>query len=159
MKIALFLAQCMPLHFRIQLLQKSGAVIGEYSSITRGFYIDRPSGLKIGKNVFVNYGCHFHCGADKKHGITVGDNVFIGPDVSFVVASHEIGSSTQRAGKNTYKSIRVNNGVWIGASSTIISGVEIGEGSVVAAGATVVCNIPANELWGGVPAKFIRKLD
>lgn len=52
----------------------------------------------------------------------------------------------------------INNRVWIGANAIILRGVNIGEGAIIAAGAVVTKNIPPNELWGGIPAKKIKKL-
>lgn len=54
------------------------------------------------------------------------------------------------------KPIHIGSHVWIGMNATIMKGVTIGDNSIVAAGALVTKNIPANEIWGGVPAKFIK---
>jgi acetyltransferase-like isoleucine patch superfamily enzyme len=55
--------------------------------------------------------------------------------------------------------IKIGEGVWIGARATILPGVTIGAGSVVAAGSLVTKDMPANVLIAGVPAKVIRELE
>ncbi|OON90174.1 MAG: hypothetical protein ATN32_04550, partial [Candidatus Epulonipiscium fishelsonii] len=55
--------------------------------------------------------------------------------------------------------IHIKSGVWIGGNSIILKGVTIGKNSVVATGSIVTKNIPANQLWGGVPAKYIKSLN
>ena len=58
----------------------------------------------------------------------------------------------------TSKPITIGNGVWLGASVTVIGGVTIGDGSVIAAGAVVTADIPAGVVAGGVPCKVIRQI-
>ena len=157
--LAMEMASILPKRIRMMILAKNGVVFGNNSEITRRFYIDNPRGLQIGDNVFVNYGVHFHCGAQYGASICLEDNVYIGPDARLCIPSHEIGSNSQRAGKNTYKPIIIEKGAWIGACALVLGGVTIGEGSVVAAGAVVINDIPDNELWGGVPAKYIKALE
>jgi len=138
---------------------KKGLNVGNNVEIRKNVFMDRPENVFIGDNSFINYGCNFHVGNDSETTIKLKENVFVGPNVSFICVSHNIGNSEKRAGKNKYESILVNNGVWIGASSIILQGVVIGEGSIIAAGSCVNKSIPSNELWGGTPAKFIRKLN
>ena len=60
---------------------------------------------------------------------------------------------------NYAKSVIIGNHVWIGTRCAINKGVSIGEKSIIAAGSVVICNVPSGELWGGNPAKYIRKID
>ena len=66
---------------------------------------------------------------------------------------------SKRAGDNVYESIFVEKGVWIGANATILPGIRIEEGAIIAAGAVVTKNVKKNCLYGGVPAKLIKCLD
>lgn len=90
--------------------------------------------------------------------VEIQNNCDIGNEVSFVTGSHEIGSSDRRAGNGVAFSIVVEEGSWIGARSTILGGVIIGKGSIVAAGSVVTKNVPPNTLAAGVPAKIKRAL-
>ena len=95
-------------------------------------------------------------GGDSK--IIIGNKVFIGPEVSMCCASHEIGGYTSRAGKNTYNSIKVGNGCWIGMRSVILPGVNIADGCIIAAGSVVTKSTEPNSLYAGVPARKIKDL-
>lgn len=110
--------------------------------------------IKIGGNVFINRKCHF----DLNEKITIGDNTFIGAEAMFLTSSHEIGPPEKRAGLNKDLPIVIGKGCWIGARSTILQGVEVGEGCIIAAGAVVNKNCEANGLYAGVPAKRIKDL-
>jgi acetyltransferase-like isoleucine patch superfamily enzyme len=79
--------------------------------------------------------------------------------VTFQTGTHFIGDHDRRAGKGYNSDIKVGNGCWIGVRSTILPGISIGDGSVVAACACVARDVEKDTLVGGVPAKQIRKLD
>ncbi len=106
----------------------------------------------IGKNVFINHGCSFL----DLGGITIEDDVLIGPQVKLVTENHPL-DPTARKGLIT-KPIIIRRNAWIGAGATILPGVTVGENAVVAAGAVVSKDVPANTVVGGVPAKFIRNI-
>ena len=55
--------------------------------------------------------------------------------------------------------VEIGNGVWVGAHATILSGVTIGDNAVIAAGAVVTKDVPANAVAGGVPAKIIKQIE
>ena len=82
----------------------------------------------------------------------------IGHGVTFITADHEIGSEFQRSGTVKGAAIGIESGAWIGANSTVLPGVNIGRGAVVAAGSVVTTSVVANRLVGGVPAREIRTL-
>lgn len=91
--------------------------------------------------------------------ITIGDNVAVGMGTKFITNSHELGTSEKRAGKGTVADIVVEDGVWIGANVTVLQGVKIARGGVIAAGAVVTKNTEPDCLYAGIPARLIRKLD
>lgn len=135
-----------------------GVKLGANSSISRGFYVDRPTGLIIGNDCFLNYGVHCHCGGNKEVGISIGSNVYIGPDVRICCSSHEISSKNCRAGKNIYGPVYIQDGCWIGLCSVILPNVTIAKGCVIAAGSVVTKSTEPNGLYAGVPARRIKEL-
>jgi acetyltransferase-like isoleucine patch superfamily enzyme len=107
--------------------------------------------LKIGDNVFLNYGVDIGCTKQ----ITIGNNVLIG-DLTNIIDNnfHPVDPNDKAIGKN----IVIQDNVWIGNHCIILPGVCIGHNSVVAAGSVVTHDIPDNVLVAGVPAKLIREL-
>lgn len=110
--------------------------------------------VRFGRHCWINTGLRL----DVSDNITISDHVVIGPEVMFVTSSHEYGAAHHRAGPLTVAPILVEQGVWLGARCTVLPGVTIGRGAVVAAGAVVNRNIPPNTLVGGVPARVLREL-
>ena len=148
----------LPMRLRIGVYRLSGMKIGKGTKITKGIYVDRPDGVIIGDNCFFNHFVHLHNGADPNSTITFGNNVFVGPDVHFFCASHKVGSENQRAGENTYSSIVVEDGVWIGADSTVFPGVTIGVEGIIGGCSFLTKSTKGNCLYYGSPAELIRKL-
>ena len=110
--------------------------------------------LVIGDNCVINDGCHFDaCGP-----IEIGDNVSIGQQVMILTNAHELADGSRRAGPNRIQPVRVERGAWLSTRCTLLPGITVGEGAVVAAGAVVNCSVAPNTLVGGVPARFIRTL-
>ena len=107
----------------------------------------------IGKNVFINHGCSFL----DLGGITIEDDVLIGPQVKLVTENHPVDPSNRKS--LDLKSIHIGKNVWLGAGAIILPGVTVGENSIVAAGAVVTKDVPSNTIVGGVPAKFIKHID
>ncbi len=107
----------------------------------------------IGKNVFINHGCSFL----DLGGITIEDDVMIGPQVKLVTENHPVDPSNRKS--LDLKSIHIGKNVWLGAGAIILPGVTVGENSIVAAGAVVTKDVPSNTIVGGVPAKFIKNID
>lgn len=111
--------------------------------------------LHIGSDCLIGVQTYF----DLADAIVIGNRVAIGPRVVMITGSHEIGEASMRAGKLTPKPVHIGDGVWIGACCTILPGVTIGSGAVIAAGAVVTKDIPPSALAAGVPAVVKRALD
>ncbi len=124
----------------------SKAVIGDNCNICAHSFIEND--VKIGNGVTVK------CGVYLWDGITIEDNVQIGPNVTFT-------NDKYPRAKTEFKLQRtlIKKNASIGAASTILGGLTIGENAMVGAGSLVTKDIPDNELWLGSPAKFIRKLE
>ena len=117
------------------------------------FTTDFGKNIHIGRNVFINSGCRFQ----DQGGIYIGDNVLIGHNVVLATLNHE--ENPQKRGNLCPAPIKIANDVWIGSNATILPGVAIGEGAIIAAGAVVTKDVEENSIVGGVPAKFIRKIN
>lgn len=114
------------------------------------FYTDFGKNITVGKNVFINSGCCFQ----DQGGITIGDNVLIGHQVVLATLNHD--QCPSKRANLIPAPIHIGNCVWIGAHATILSGVTIGDNAIIAAGAVVNKDVPANAVVGGVPAKIIK---
>jgi len=110
--------------------------------------------LTIGHDCWINADCTFDLSTD----IVIGDGVSIAPGVAFVTNTHDIGPADNRAGYQHNNAIHIGAGTWLGTRSTILPGVTIGSGCVVAAGSVVTKSVEPNMLVGGVPARVIRLL-
>lgn len=117
------------------------------------FYTDFGQNIHLGRNVFINAGCHFQ----DHGGVTLGDGTLVGHNVVFATLNHRLDPA--RRAEMTPAPIVVGRNVWIGSNSTILQGVTIGDGAVVAAGAVVTRDVGANTIVGGVPARVIRRID
>lgn len=116
------------------------------------FYTDCGKNISVGKNVFINAGCCFQ----DQGGIAIGDGALIGHQVVLATLNHDL--NPERRGSMHAAPIAIGKNVWIGAHATVLAGVTIGDNAVIAAGAVVNRDIPADTVAAGVPAKVIRKL-
>ena len=117
------------------------------------FYTDCGRNIYVGKQVFINCGCHFQ----DQGGVYIGDGALIGSQVVLATINH--GMSPDQRSDNLPAPIHIGKRAWIGSHATILPGVTIGDGAIVAAGAVVTKDVPANTVVGGVPAKVIRELE
>ena len=116
------------------------------------FYTDFGKNITIGKDVFINSGCHFQ----DQGGIEIGDGALIGHNVVLATINHDLNPKENR--KNHYAAIKIGAHVWIGSNATVLPGVTIGDYAVVAAGAVVTRDVPAMTVVGGVPAGVLRTI-
>jgi maltose O-acetyltransferase len=142
--------------FRRFFLKLSQVEVGKNVSVCGRGWIYGRGRLHIGNNTWLSSGVIVYTHLDAP--IDIGSNCDIGPGVEFITGGHHVGASSRRAGEGTAKPILVNDGCWIGAGARILGGVNIGPGSVVAAGSVVIHNVPANVLVAGVPAIIKKKL-
>lgn len=140
-----------PFHTLFSMRENAKLVIkGSFSFYSNAdISINENATLEIGSG-FCNHGARIHC----FNHITIGDGVYIGDDVAIRDDDgHEIiGSERPRS-----MPIVIKDHVWIGAKATILKGVTIGEGAVVAAGSVVSKDIPPRCMVAGVPAKIIKE--
>ncbi len=136
-----------------QMLSSIGYQIGEGTKIVGPIF--NTGTLIVGQNCWIGHNLKVHGNGT----VMIGDNCDVAPDVIFLTGGHQIGDSSRRAGKGETYHIEVGNGTWIGARATVAGNTTIGNGCVIASGACVVNDVEDNLLVGGVPAKFIRKLE
>ena len=121
------------------------AEIGENCNINAHCFIEND--VKIGDNVTIK------CGVYLWDGIFVEDNVQIGPNVTFINDKYPRAKQKFKVQK-----IHIKKNASIGGGAVILGGVTIGENSLIGAGSVVTKDIPANEVWIGNPAGFLRKV-
>ena len=110
---------------------------------------------RFGKGVFVNHGCYFKDSAT----IEVGENTFIGPNCTFYTAEHPLKYALRNKGYEKAIPIWIGDNCWLAGNVTVMPGVRIGNGVVVAAGSLVTKNIPDNCIVAGVPAAIKKFID
>lgn len=129
-----------------------GSTIDSSTVVFAPFHTNFGRFIRLGKNVFINHACSFL----DMGGITIEDDVLIGPKVNLITENHPLDPGDRRALMT--KPIIIRRKAWIGAATTILPGVTVGENAVVAAGAVVTADVPANTVVGGIPAKFIKNI-
>lgn len=141
-----------PEQIRELLSQITGTEIDQSVAGFTPLYINYGKHTKIGKNVFINFNCTFL----DLGGITIEDNVLLAPNVSLLSEGHPV--SPEERHSLIPRPIHIKKNAWIGAGSSILQGVTIGENSIVAAGAVVSKDVPDNSIAGGIPAKVLKSL-
>ncbi|MFH0921494.1 MAG: acyltransferase [Fibrobacterota bacterium] len=122
------------------------------SSIYRGTRFSGIRNIFIGNDSHINVRCGLWAGTVAR--ITIGDHVAIAPECQMTCLSHEGSDLTLRQSE---KDITIKDHAWIGIHATILAGVTIGTGAIVAAGSVVVEDVPDYTVVGGVPAKAIKE--
>ncbi|MCT1182632.1 sugar O-acetyltransferase [Lactococcus lactis] len=128
---------------------------GDNLYVTPPFQVDYGRHVEIGNNFYANMDCIF-LDVNK---IKIGNNVMVGPRVSFYTAGHPIDPQIRIEELEFGLPITVEDNVWFGGSATILPGVTIGKNSIIAAGAVVTKDVAANTIVGGNPAQLIRAIN
>ena len=135
------------------LVYRAMGVPVQYSRISPGCHFGGRR-ISIGQKTFINNGCFL----DTSGQITIGDWCGLGMEVMLITSHHDIGPPEWRIGPGEPRPITIGDGTWIAARATILPGVTIGPGCVIAAGALVTVDCEPNSLYMGVPAKLVRRL-
>lgn len=141
-----------PEELRSLFSQLTGQPVDESFGLFPPFYTDCGKNIHIGRQVFINMGCKFQ----DQGGIFIDDGTLIGHNVVLATLNHAM--QPERRSDMLPAPIHIGKRVWIGSNATVLPGVTIGDGAVVAAGAVVTKDVPANTLVGGVPARVIQRV-
>ncbi|MGB3254587.1 sugar O-acetyltransferase [Buttiauxella gaviniae] len=126
--------------------------VGENVHFEKGMRIDYGCNTHIGNNVFINFNfVLLDCAP-----VTIGNNVFIAPDVQIYTAQHPLDPETRNQHIGSARPINIGDDVWIGGGSIILPGVTIGKGSTIGAGSVVKHDIPAGVIAAGNPCQVKR---
>lgn len=137
---------------RHQFLSSIFGNIPEDAFIEPPFFVDYGCNIKFGKAFYANFNCTF---LDPTL-ITFGDNVMLGPNVTFTTVSHPTDPKRRITAEEYAEPITVGNNVWFASNVVVLPGVTIGDGAVIAAGAVVRNNVAANTVVAGIPARVIK---
>lgn len=159
--------KCMDLCYQLNMLKPSDrkhkneiieqllTQVPEGLEIITPFTCDYGKNIILGNNVFINCYCYLMDGAS----ITIGNHVFIGPYCGFYTASHPLDYQSRNQGLEKALPIHVGDNCWFGANVSVMPGVTIGNGCVIAAGSVVTKDVEDNSLVAGVPAQIIKKIN
>lgn len=139
---------------RRDFLAKIFGKIGKRCNILPPFRCDYGFRIEVGENFFANYNFTVLDG----NRISIGDNVWIAPNVGIYAAGHPLDAEDRIAGLEYAFPVTIGDNVWIGGGVSIIGGVTIGDNAVVAAGSVVIRDVPPDTLVAGNPARVVRKL-
>jgi len=114
------------------------------------------SQLRVGAGTAINEYCNLRASGGT---IEIGTQCLLGQFVTIVGSNHSTEPGQlmiDQSWAKTPHSVKIGDDVWLGAGVTVLPGARIGNGVVIAAGAVVRGEVPAGEIWGGVPARFLR---
>lgn len=138
---------------RTYLAEIIGEPVDESTTVFTPFHTNVGKFIELGRNVFINHGCSFL----DLGGIIIEDDVMIGPRVNITSENHPV--ETEKRKTLVPAAVTIKRNAWIGANATILPGVTVDTNSVVAAGAVVTKDVPANTVVAGVPAKTIKQIE
>lgn len=133
------------------------SLLGRYG---KDFHFNQPFRCDYGRNISIGDGffANFNLTILDEAPVTIGNDVFIGPNVGIYTACHPLDAGERRTRREWAEPVSIGNDVWIGGNAVILPGVTIGDRVVIGAGAVVSRNIQADCIAVGNPAHVIKKL-
>lgn len=142
------------LALRAMLKQILGYMADDEATILQPFRCDYGRQIRIGRRFFAN----FNLSILDEAAVTIGDDCFIGPNVSIYTACHSTDPTERNTRCEWARPVTIGHSVWIGGSVTILPGVTIGDGTTIGAGSVVVSDIPAHCVAVGNPCRVVKRL-
>jgi maltose O-acetyltransferase len=139
---------------RARLLRRAGLAVDPTARIQQGVYFFGAA-VEIGPRSWINHGCYFDC----RDRIVIGKDCDLGMEVMLCTSSHAVGAVSRRAGRYFTAPVVICDGCWLGSRATVLPGVTVGAGCIVAAGAVVREDCSPSGLYAGVPARRVRDLE
>lgn len=139
----------MPAEERRALLVERFASVGEGSVIRPPFHCDYGYNIRLGRGVFLNFGCVILDVVE----VSIGDLTQIGPGVQILTADHPRDPEVRRKGLEFGKAVRVGKNVWIGGAAIILPGVIVGDDAIVGSGSIVTRDVAPGATVVGNPAR------
>ena len=121
--------------------------------VNQPFHCDYGSQISVGRRFFAN----FNFTVLDEARVTIGDDCFVGPNVSIYTACHSTDPVARNSRREWALPVTIGNSVWIGGSVTILPGVTIGDNVTIGAGSVVVTDIPADSVAVGNPCKVVKR--
>jgi maltose O-acetyltransferase len=144
---------CPVMQARGWLLRPCFKTCGRNLQVARQVTINFSSRLEIGHDVYIATGCWLHAWG----GITLEDEVQLGPYAVLVTGNHTRERGSYRYGRSRLAPIRMCRGSWVAAHATVTKGVTVGCGALVAANSVATRDVPEFAVAGGVPARIIER--
>ena len=140
---------------QFKLLKKLlGHIADDEALIIQPFFCDYGKQISVGRRFFAN----FNFTVLDEARVTIGDDCFIGPNVSIYTACHSTDPTERNTRQEWARPVSIGNNVWIGGSVTILPGVSIGDNVTIGAGSVVVKDIPSNSIAVGNPCRVVKKI-
>lgn len=137
-----------------EILTELFGTIGNGIFVEHNFHCDLGYNIHVGDNFYAGFNCTILDMAE----VRIGDNCLIGPNVGIYTAGHHV-NPVDRYKTGFAKPIIIGNNVWIGGHCAILSGVKIGDNSIIASGAVVTKDVPENVIFAGNPAKKLKDIE
>lgn len=131
-----------------------GSIADDEIIVNQPFYCDYGKQIRVGKRFFAN----FNFTVLDEAPVTIGDDCFVGPNVSIYTACHSTDPLERNSRKEWAEPVTIGNNVWIGGGAIILPGVTIGDNVTIGAGSVVTKDIPSNVVAAGNPCRVIKEL-
>lgn len=128
---------------------------GKRLRVSTGVRINSTTNMTVGNDVWFGYSCWINATG----GVTLEDEVMVGPFNVVVTTAHTYHNGSYRFGKHAFAPVFIGRGTWTAGHVTIAKGIRIGRGVLIAAGAAVTKDIPDYCIAGGIPAKVLRYVE